>query len=380
MSRPRLVVAGLGDTGVLTAIALRRHGDVVGITAKPGFVSGQELGLRLARPEAWVRDYRIGYDRFRGLDHVRVVHGSVSALDTDARTVRITRADGSTAEEPYDVLVIATGVANGFWRRPTLQDAAGVDADIDSAHQRIAAANSVAVVGGGAAASSSAAQIAERWPAKKVDLYFPGERALPHHHRRVWQRVESRLTRLGVGVHPGFRAQLPSGDGIRQLTDAPVTWSTGQPPVVADVVIWAIGRVEPNTSWLPGEMLDARGFVAVRPTLRVVGHENVFAVGDVAATDPLRTSARNRGHVLVARNVRAHLEGASLRDYRSPARRWGSVLGPQRDGLVVFAPTGHGVRVSAWASDVVLQRLITRQGIYGGVRRTSGKVPASFNL
>ncbi|MET4046882.1 MULTISPECIES: FAD-dependent oxidoreductase [unclassified Rhodococcus (in: high G+C Gram-positive bacteria)] len=380
MSRPRLVVAGLGDTGVLTAIALRRHGDVVGITAKPGFVSGQELGLRLARPEAWARDYRIGYDRFRGLDHARVVHGSVSALDTEARTVRITRADGSAAEEPYDVLVIATGVANGFWRRPTVQDTAGVDADIDSAHQRIAAASSVVIVGGGAAASSSAAQIAERWPTKKVDLYFPGERALPHHHRRVWQRVEARLTRLGVGVHSGFRAELPSGDDAQQLTEAPVTWSTGQPPVVADVVIWAIGRVEPNTSWLPGEMLDARGFVAVQPTLRVVGHENVFAVGDVAATDPLRTSARNRGHALVARNVRAHLQGASLRDYRSPARRWGSVLGPQRDGLVVFAPTGHGVRVSAWASDVVLQRLITRYGIYGGVRRTGDQVPSPFNL
>ncbi|MEO7077951.1 MAG: FAD-dependent oxidoreductase [Rhodococcus sp. (in: high G+C Gram-positive bacteria)] len=364
----------------MTAIALRRLGDVVGITTKPGFVSGQELGLRLARPEAWVRDYRIAYDRFRGLDHVRVVHGSVCALDTDTRTVRITRADGSTAEEPYDVLVIATGVANGFWRRPTVQDAAGVDADIDSAHQRIAAANSVVIVGGGAAASSSAAQVAERWPTKKVDLYFPGERALPHHHRRVWQRVEARLARLGVGVHPGFRAELPSGDDAHRLTDAPVTWSTGQQPVVADVVIWAIGRVEPNTAWLPGEMLDDRGFVAVQPTLRVVGHENVFAVGDVAATDPLRTSARNRGHALVARNVRSHLEGSSLRDYRPPKRRWGSVLGPQRDGLVVFAPTGQGVRVSAWASDVVLQRLITRQGIYGGVRRTGGKVPASFNL
>lgn len=72
-----------------------------------------------------MRDYRIGYDRFRGLDHARVVHGSVSALDTEARTLRIIRADGSAAEEPYDVLVIATGVANGFWRRPTVQDTVG---------------------------------------------------------------------------------------------------------------------------------------------------------------------------------------------------------------------------------------------------------------
>lgn len=95
----------------------------------------------------------------------------------------------------------------------------------------------------------------------------------------------------------------------------------------------------------------------------------MFAVGDVAATDPLRTSARNRGHVLLARNIRAHLAGRPLRAYRRPPRRWGSVLGPLRDGLIVFAPTGHGIRTPAWAADMLLQRLITRQGIYGGVRR-----------
>lgn len=396
MSRPRIVVVGLGDTGVLTAIALRRHGDVVGITAKPEFVSGQELGLRLARPEAWTRDYRIAYNRFRGLDHARIVHGSATALDTENRIVRVQLADGSAGdgsvvEEPYDVLVVATGVTNGFWRHPTLQDSRGVDADILLPHQRLAASKTVAIIGGGAAALSSAAQVAERWPDKNVDLYFPGDRALPHHHDLVWDRVRSRLESLGVGLHPGHRAELPAGDVAggdggdaanhnkndddddddEHLTSAPVSWTTGQAPTTADVVIWAIGRVTPNTGWLPAEMLDDRGFVRVEPTLRVAGHSDVFAVGDVAATDPLRTSARNRGHLLVARNIRAHLQGGPLRDYRPPRRRWGSVLGPLRDGLIVFTPPGRGVRVPAPASDVVLQRLITHQLIYGGVRKRS---------
>lgn len=382
MSRPRIVVVGLGDTGVLTAIALRRLGDVVGITAKPEFVSGQELGLRLARPEAWTRDYRIAYSRFRGLDHVRIVHGSATALDTENRVVRVTHADGSVAEEPYDVVVVATGVTNGFWRHPTLQDSCGVDADISLPHQRIADAETVAIIGGGAAALSSAAQVAERWPTKTVDVYFPGDRALPHHHELVWDRVRTRLEDLGVGLHPGHRAELPGRDGDGgdaspdgldddddHLASATVSWTTGQAPTTADVVIWAIGRVTPNTAWLPAEMLDDRGFVRVEPTLRVSGHGDVFAVGDVAATDPLRTSARNRGHLLVARNIRAHLEGRPLRDYRPPKRRWGSVLGPLRDGLIVFTPPGRGVRVPAPASDVLLQRLITHQVIYGGVRK-----------
>ena len=50
-SRKRVVIAGLGDSGVLTAIRLARHADVVGISAKPALVSGQELGWRLSRPD-----------------------------------------------------------------------------------------------------------------------------------------------------------------------------------------------------------------------------------------------------------------------------------------------------------------------------------------
>ena len=48
MTRPRVVIAGLGDTGLLTARHLSRHVDVVGISTKPALVSGQELGMRLA--------------------------------------------------------------------------------------------------------------------------------------------------------------------------------------------------------------------------------------------------------------------------------------------------------------------------------------------
>lgn len=41
MNRKRVVVAGLGDAGVLAAIRLSRHADVVGISTKPALVSGQ---------------------------------------------------------------------------------------------------------------------------------------------------------------------------------------------------------------------------------------------------------------------------------------------------------------------------------------------------
>lgn len=173
MTGRRVVIAGLGDVGVLTAIKLSKHADVVGISAKPGLVSGQELGWRLARPDDWARHNWIPFRRFRGLDRVRTVHGTITGLDTESRTVKVTLPDGSTTDVFYDVLVIATGVTNGFWRQPTLRTAAEVGDDLRGPHEKLSAARSVIVVGGGAAAVSSAAQIAAGMAGQKDRAVLP---------------------------------------------------------------------------------------------------------------------------------------------------------------------------------------------------------------
>ncbi|MGZ6778219.1 MAG: FAD-dependent oxidoreductase [Mycobacterium sp.] len=367
-SRQRIVIAGLGDSGVLTAIRLARQFDVVGISAKPALVSGQELGWRLARPEEWARANWIPFDRFRALDRVRTVHGTLTGVDLDARTIAVRADDGSESQERYDALVISTGVSNGFWRTPDLQSHDEIGDSLRDSHKRLSDAGSVIVIGGGAAAISSAAQVATRWPGKRVDLYFPGERALPSHHPRIWEKVSRRLSEAGVRLHPGHRAVIPDGFMCDRISTEPVEWSTGQPPSSADAVLWAIGRVRPNSDWLPAELLDENGFVRVTPQLQVPGHPNVFAVGDVAATDPLRSSARNRGDGILAHNIRALFSGKPFRVYRAPTRRWGSVLGVQPDGLEVFTPKGQAFRFPAWSFDRVLMPVIVRWGIYRGVR------------
>lgn len=366
MTRPRVVVAGLGDTGLLTAIHLARHADVVGISPKPGLVSGQELGVRLTRPDDWATRYWVPFDRYRRLDRVRTVHGVLTAVDLAARTVTAELPDGNDLVEPYDVLIIATGVTNGFWRQAGLEGPADVQRSLRSTHTHLATAGSIAVIGGGAAAVSVAGNAALTWPDKRIDLYFPGDGALRQHHPRVWRAVNRMLVERGIGVHPGHRAVLPAS--FDQITGGPVDWSTGQPPAAADAVVWAVGKVEPNTRWLPAELLDDAGFVRVDQHLQSPEHPEVFAIGDVAATDPLRSSARNRADRMLARNVRAQLNGRTLGTYRPPRHRWGSVLGVQPNGLDVFAPTGYSFRFPAWSIETVLWPLIVRRGIYGGVR------------
>jgi len=366
MSKPRVLIAGLGDTGLLTAIHLSRYADVVGVSAKPGLVSGQELGMRLTRPAEWVRDYWITFDRYRKLDRVRTVHATLTGLDLERRTVKVTAADGTESDEPYDALVISTGVRNGFWRRPDLQTIDEVDDDLRSAHERLAAAESVLVIGGGSAAVSAALNVASQWPAKRVDLYFPGERALPQHHRKVWDVLGARLDELGVGLHPGHRALVPEGFACDDITADPVTWSTGQDAVKADAVLWTIGKVRPNTDWLPAELLDDDGFVRVDEHLQVVGHPGLFAIGDVAASDPLRNSARSRADHLLAHNVRAALGGGTMKTFKPARRRWGSVVGTQQNALEVFAPNGSSYKLRPWSR---WQPVVVRMAIYKGIRR-----------
>ena len=364
--RPRVVVAGLGDTGLLTAIHLAPHAEIVGISAKPGLVSGQELGLRLTRPQEWERSYRIGFDRFHRLGDVRIVHGVVTDLAVRARAVQVRTADGSLHEEPYDALVIATGVSNGFWRTPALRSEEEVTDELRGAHAQIASADSVMVIGGGAAAVSSAWNISTTWPEKKVDLYFPGEHALPHHHPRVWRTLRPRLEERGVGLHGRHRAVVPDGFRADQITRDPVTWSTGQPAGTADAVLWATGRATPNTAWIPREHLDDDGFVVVDDHLRVAGIDGVYAIGDVAATDPLRTSARARADRLLARNIRADFGHGTPKRFKPLRRRWGSVLGAQDNRLEVFSPRGRPWTIPAWGA---LEPWLVGRAIYKGIRR-----------
>jgi NADH dehydrogenase FAD-containing subunit len=171
---------------------------------------------------------------------------------------------------------------------------------------------------------------------------------------------------MGVGLHAGHRALVP--DRTDAITRAPVTWSTGQPTVKADAVLWAIGRVRPNTDWLPAAWLDDGGFVRVDEHLRVAGQEHVYAIGDVAATGPLRNSARGRADGLLAHNVLAGFTGGRLKSFHEAPLRWGSVVGTQDDVLEVFSPGGRPFRIPAWSR---WQPWIVRRAIYKGIRGAS---------
>ncbi len=239
---PRVVVAGLGDTGVLVAVGLARHATVVGVATKPALVSGQELGNRLARPEHWRRNFLLPFDRFRRLDGVEVLHGRITRVDPDRSEVHVEQADGVGAVvQPYDALVIASGVTNGFWRHNRVETLADVERDLAEVAAQLEAAGSVAVVGGGATGVSVAASLARRHPGKAVHLFHSGDEPLPGYHPAARRWAVDQLAQSGVHRHPGHRAAVPDGFRTDRLTTGPIEWSTGQEPFEADVTLWALG-------------------------------------------------------------------------------------------------------------------------------------------
>ncbi|MEM7139167.1 MAG: FAD-dependent oxidoreductase [Myxococcota bacterium] len=368
----RVVIAGLGDTGLLAAIHLGEGLDVVGITTKPCLVSGQELGTRLTRPEIWKRDYLMAFGRYRKLDDVRIVQGFIEALDPKRQQVRVRLPNGDEHVEHYDVVVISSGVTNGFWRTAAVEDEAGIEGKIRSTSQEIAQARSLAVIGGGATGVSVASNVKEAYPDKSVHLFFSEALPLPGYHPKVRDRVERHLRRVGVATHPAHRAVIPEGFACDRLTTDAIQWSTGQPPFEGSLTLWAVGQVRPNNGFVPEDMLDERGFVRTDEHLRVPGYDNVFAVGDIAASDPHRSSARNWGYRLVAHNVRAALKGQpeTMKRFKAPRYRWGSILGVQPDGLRVFQPNGNSFRFPEWAVRRLLFPIAVGRVIYRGIRRS----------
>lgn len=369
----RVLIAGFGDTGLLVAVHLASDYEVVGISPKPCLLSGQELGARLTRPEAWKQDYLMEFGRYKKLDGVRTLQGLVSRIDTTNQCVRVDLPDGSEQIEPYDVLVISSGVSNGFWRNDAFEGMTDIIDGISQAASKLAEAGEVAIIGGGATGVSVAANLAERYPEKVVHLFHGRSQPLPGYHPKVRNRLEAHLQRVGVRLHPNHRAIVPKGFRCDQLTSDAVNWSTGQPEFKADLTLWAVGSTRPNNAFIPAEMLGEAGFVEVDDTLRVPGHANVFAVGDIAASDPHRSSARNWGYRLVAHNVRCYLQGneGSMKRYRPPAYRWGSILGVQENGLRVFQPDGGSFRFPRWSVNRLLFPVAVRRLIYRGVRSAS---------
>ena len=133
------------------------------------------------------------------------------------------------------------------------------------------------------------------------------------------------------------------------------------------------GNRKPHTRFLPDALLDNEGFVKTKDTLEVVGSDCLFAIGDVASTDPARSSARNWTYGILVNNIKRKAAGkAANKHYAPPANRWGSIVGPQDDGLTLHQDSGKTTRLSRWLVENLLLPTVVQRVIYRGVKSLRG--------
>ncbi len=253
---------------------------------------------------------------------VRIVQGTIGAIDRAARTVHILTDINSedTHHRPahdlkYDFLVIATGASTNYYNIPgadiftyplkTLADASAIrDRIIDSFEEAIlcddpalrARLLSFAIVGGGATGVETAAEVADfvdglvkryyndtdcrpdnpcrcapEEPA--ISLIHTGPELLQMFAPSLRQAAEKRLRDNGVSLQLGSTVTQVSPHGLSLSNNTTVSAST---------VIWAAG-VKPNVPRFEGDMPElTAGRLAVDDHFNLKGDERIFALGDMA--------------------------------------------------------------------------------------------------
>lgn len=270
-----VVVAGAGYAGVLAANRLAgklpRHARVVLVSM------GDKLVDRVRLHEAAAR----GSNVERALDEL--LHPSVERIDArvvglDAATRTLTFERGARRESlSYDALILALG-SRLLSTLPSQSRHAFALANMESAHDlardlsTLAAGERVAIVGGGSTAIELAAEIAEEHPHLCVEM-FTSELA-PALAGPGRDAIAQALSKLGVIVRAGQRVVELEAHGLRLADGSRI-------PVAISVLAAGLQPAElPAGLGLPR---DGHGRVPVDEQLRVIGLDDVFAAGDLAA-------------------------------------------------------------------------------------------------
>ncbi len=238
---------------------------------------------------------------------------------------------------PFDILVLATGASHSYFGRDDwsrfapglkrINDATAIRAKLLSAFENAENESDGAerdawltfvIVGGGPTGVELAGAIAElahfglqeefrriNPAAARIFLVQSGPRILPAFQDGLSARAQRSLERLGVTVRVNSRVQEIDVEGV----------TINDQRLRAKTVLWAAGVVaSPTARWL-GIEPDHAGRTPVDAHLRVANHDNIFVIGDAAASSgwnggsiPGLAPAAQQGGRYVARMIRARLE------------------------------------------------------------------------
>lgn len=322
----RVVVVGGGYIGAPLARALDADHDVTLIDRLPVFFH-RMAALRAAVDPAAIDLPFLSRDSL--LERGRIVAGEVVGIRPDEHVLDL--ADGSVV--PYDVAVIATGQTNQAVAQFAGSDLSSAADHFRHLQQQIALAPAVAVIGGGITGVELVGEISAAHPGKPVALLSHG-RIVPTLPDKAARKLTGQLTGRGVRV--------VAGATITEENLAGAVHDAGLPDDA--LVLWATGD-RPELGWLQAAHPDwgSDEGIVVDEYLRVGGRDDLFAVGDIAATPGPKGAMNGRVQIPV---IEANIAAGG------PAKKY-KPSGP-RIALVPLGPHGGIVSVGLGGVELVL--------------------------
>jgi len=331
---PRVVIVGAGFGGMACARALRHAPVQVTLIDRHNYHLFQPLLYQVATAALSPGDIALPIRSvLRGQFNARVLLGTVTDIDTCRRQVSV-----GDLRISYDYLVLATGATHSYFGKDTwaqyapglkrVDDATAIRRRVLEAFERAEIAPtetdrqrllSFIIIGAGPTGVELAGAIAElaRFgmgrdfrnidpAAADVLLVHAAPRILPTFPEVLSRRALQSLERIGV------RVLL---DSVVQDIDADGVIVNGR-RIYAKSVFWAAGvTASPLAKRLRVE-LDKAGRVKVEKNLSVPNLEDVFAIGDSAASNawsgkpvPGLAPAAKQGGAYVAKVIGARVVG-----------------------------------------------------------------------
>lgn len=365
MAKARVLILGGGFGGLFTALGLSNWSDVTLLTDEDHFLFTPMLYEYLSgEVEAW--HIAPKYGELLDSD-VNVVVDNAIAIDLNAN--QVTREKGDPLK--YDVLVIAVGGITNYvgvegaeqftipfrkiqhadhLRRRMVETLDHIPPDL--APQDVRRELTFAIVGAGASGCELSTKMADLLldamkrralhGEPRVLVIEMGDRVVPGMGDQIREFVEEALRESHVEVHTGTRVVSVGSDsltfehaGVReQLKTAAVVWTGGV-------------KMRPLIEQLDVEK-TARGLLQVKPTLQLVQHENVFALGDIAFFPDAQPTLAGTAQLalqeagLAADNVKALVNGRPLETRHFEELGEALSLGTERGAVLLSGGQAFG--------------------------------------
>ncbi|MFL0566785.1 dihydrolipoyl dehydrogenase [Microbacterium sp. 179-I 1D1 NHS] len=307
------------NVGCIPSKALLKNADLAHTFTHKADLFGISGDVNFDFGVAWDRSRKVADTHVKGI-HFLMKKNKVTEYEgrgsfVDAKTIEVTKADGSTETVTADNVIISTGSTVRLLPGVTLSE------NVVTYEEQILTRelpNSIVIVGAGAIGMEFAFFMSNY--GVKVTIIEFLDRALPNEDVEISKEIQRQYKKYGIDILTSTKVEsvVDSGDKVTVSYSANADGAKGE--IEADKVLMSIGfapRVEGFGLDKTGVKLTERGAIEIDDYMRT-NVEGVYAIGDVTAKLQLAHVAEAQG--VVAAETIGKAETQTLGDYRNMPR------------------------------------------------------------